>query len=92
MAVSIVTLSGAGIGTSEVLGVTARRALDRLGIEASLHATDAAHVIAAAADAQVILATEEHVPAVRGTLAEVIVVSNMLDVDEVAAKLATALQ
>lgn len=92
MVVSIVTLSGAGVGTSEVLRVTALRALDRLGIEAILHATDVAHVAAEAADAQVILSTEEHAPAARGTFAEVIVVSNILDVDELTAKLAAALQ
>ena len=92
MPVEIVTLCGAGVGTSEILRVTALRALDRLGIEASLLATDVAHVDAAAADAQVILCTAEYVAAITGGYAEVIVIANILDVDEVAGKLGAALQ
>lgn len=92
MVVNIVALCGAGVGTSEVLRVTARRALDRLGIEAELHATDVEHVATDAADAQVILATAEHAHAAGGTYAEVIVVTNILDVDELTEKLGAALQ
>ena len=91
MAVVIVTLCGAGIGTSEILRVSAQRALRRLGIDATVVATDTAHVREVAADAQVILSTAEHLKAVGPTYAEVIQVDNILDQDELTAKLAAAL-
>jgi ascorbate PTS system EIIB component len=91
MAVQILTVCGAGVGTSEILRVTAQRALQRLGIEAVVRATDAEHVAALADDAQVILATSEKVATIGRTYAQVIVVDNILDQAEVEAKLADAL-
>ena len=91
MAVQILTVCGAGVGTSEILRVTAQRALQRLGIEAVVTATDAEHVAALADDAQVILATSEKVAAIGRTYAQVIVIDNILDQAEVEAKLADAL-
>jgi ascorbate PTS system EIIB component len=91
MAVQILTVCGAGVGTSEILRVTAQRALQRLGIEAVVRATDAEHVAALADDAQVILATSEKVASIGRTYAQVIVVDNILDQAEVEAKLADAL-
>ena len=46
MAMLILTVCGAGVGTSEILRVTATRALQRLGIDADVTATDAEHVAA----------------------------------------------
>jgi len=91
VAVHILTVCGAGVGTSEILRVTARRALERLGIEATVTATDAEHVAALAEDAQVVLATSDKVAAVGRTYAQVIVIDNILDQAEVEAKLADAL-
>ena len=91
MAVQILTVCGAGVGTSEILRVTAQRALQRLGIEAAVTATDAEHVAALADDAQVILATSEKVASIGRTYAQVIVIDNILDQAEVEAKLADAL-
>lgn len=91
MPVTILTLCGAGVGTSEILRVTATRALERLGIDARVVATDAAHVVALADDAQVVLATSERVAAIGPTPAQVIVVENIADLAEVEAKLADAL-
>lgn len=92
MAVQILTVCGAGIGTSEILRVTAQRALQRLGIDAQVTATDADHVHELGEDVQVILATSEKVAAIGRTFAQVIVIDNILDLAEVEAKLADALE
>ena len=91
MPVSILTLCGAGVGTSEILRVSTQRALGRLGIDADVRATDVAHVQDLQDDAQVILTSAEHVAAIGRTNAEVIVVANILDLDELTEKLRTAL-
>lgn len=87
----IVVMCGIGLGTSAILKVNAERALDRLDIEASVQATDVAGVRAAAADAQVILTSSELVEAIGQTNADVIVINNYFDVDELVAKLEIAL-
>jgi PTS system ascorbate-specific IIB component len=92
MAVQILTVCGAGIGTSEILRVTASRALQRLGIDADVTATDAEHVRELGEDAQVILANAENVAPIGRTYAQVIVIDNILDQAEVEAKLADALE
>jgi PTS system ascorbate-specific IIB component len=89
--VKIVAMCGVGIGTSAILKVNAERALDRLGIDATVTATDAGRVAAVAADAQVILTSSELVGAIGKTNADVIVINNYFDVDEITAKLETAL-
>ncbi|MGA1835608.1 PTS sugar transporter subunit IIB [Herbiconiux sp. 11R-BC] len=86
----IVAICGAGIGTSEILRVNAVRALERLGIDAEVTATDAASVGVAAADAQVILTSAELVSAVGRTNADVVVIENYFDLDEITAKLELA--
>ena len=91
MVVKILAICGAGIGTSEILRVTATRALQRLGIEATVVATDVQHVEGQEEDAQVILATAEHVAHLPRTYAQVIVVENILDQAELESKLADAL-
>lgn len=91
MAVKILTLCGAGIGTSEILRVSALRALSRLGIAADVSATDVGRVRQQAGDVQVILTSPEHVAAIGRTDAQVIVIDNILDQGELEAKLADAL-
>ncbi|MGO4784859.1 PTS sugar transporter subunit IIB [Cryobacterium sp. W22_MBD10_FK3] len=87
----IVALCGVGIGTSAILKVNAERALERLDIEADVTAADIASVKLAAADAQVILTSSELVPSIGKTNADVIVIDNFFDLDELTAKLETAL-
>ncbi|WP_104133979.1 MULTISPECIES: PTS sugar transporter subunit IIB [unclassified Cryobacterium] len=87
----IVVMCGIGLGTSAILKVNAERALERLEIEASVQATDVAGVRSVAADAQVILSSSELVGAIGKTNADVIVINNYFDVDELVAKLAIAL-
>jgi PTS system ascorbate-specific IIB component len=89
--VKIVAICGVGIGTSAILKVNAERALDRLGIDADVTATDVASVATVAADAQVILTSSELVGAIGATNADVIVIDNYFDLDEITAKLEIAL-
>lgn len=87
----IVTICGAGIGTSGILKVNAERALQRLGLSATVVAADVASVARVAADAQVILTSAEFVEAIGTTHADVIVVENYFDGEELALKLEAAL-
>ena len=91
----IIAVCGEGIGTSAILKVNAERALDRLGLKASVDASDLASVAVAAADAQVVLTSTELADAVRTSLgrsfAEIIEIVNYFDVEEIGAKLERSL-
>ncbi|WP_345763791.1 PTS sugar transporter subunit IIB [Diaminobutyricibacter sp. McL0608] len=87
----IVAICGAGIGTSAILKVNAERVLDRLEIDADVTASDVANVRIAAADAQVILTSPELVDAIGDTNADIVVIDNFFDLDELEAKLEAAL-
>ena len=87
----IVTICGAGIGSSGILKVNAERVLARLDIEAIVIAADVASVQDVAADAQVILTSAEFVEAIGATFADVIVIENYFDTTELSAKLEAAL-
>lgn len=87
----IVTICGAGIGTSGILKVNAERALQRLGLAATVVAADIGSVARVAADAQVILTSAEFVEAIGPTRADVIVIENYFDGEELAGKLEAAL-
>lgn len=87
----IVTICGAGIGSSGILKVNAERVLARLEIEADVVAADLASLAEVAADAQVILTSAEFVEAIGPTFADVIVIENYFDTNELAQKLEAAL-
>ena len=87
----IVTICGAGIGSSGILKVNAERVLRKLDIEATVVAADIASVTEVAADAQVILTSAEFVEAIGRTFADVIVIENYFDTAELTAKLEAAL-
>ncbi|WP_144713991.1 PTS sugar transporter subunit IIB [Curtobacterium pusillum] len=87
----IVTICGAGIGASGILKVNAEKALVALGLEASVVAADVASVRHAAEDANVILTSQEFVEAIGDTYAEVIVIRNHFDQDEITAAVDRAL-
>jgi len=89
--VKIVAICGAGIGTSGILKVTAERVLDRLGLDADVTAADIASVGSAASNAQIILTSPELVDRIGPTNADVIVVQNYFDLDELEQKLDEAL-
>jgi len=88
--VKIVAICGAGIGSSGILKVNAERVLDRLGIEADVIALDLGS-LAQASDAQVILTSAEFVEAIGKTWADVIVIENYFDTDELTRKLEVSL-
>lgn len=87
----IVAICGAGIGTSGILKVNAERVLDRLGLDADVTAADIGSVAGAASDAQIILTSPELVDRIGPTNADVIVVQNYFDLDELEQKLDEAL-
>lgn len=86
----IVAICGAGIGSSGILKVNAERVLQRIGVTATVVAADIDSVARVAADAQVILTSEEFVEAIGATRADVIVVHNYFDTDELTQKLTDA--
>ncbi|AND17082.1 PTS ascorbate transporter subunit IIB [Rathayibacter tritici] len=87
----IITLCGAGIGTSAILKLGAERALETLDLEADVIASDLSSIAALAADAQVILTSRELVDHIGRTFAEVVVIDNYLDQNEITAKIERAL-
>ena len=87
----IVTICGAGIGSSGILKVNAERVLRKLDISATVVAADIGSVALVAADAQVILTSTEFVTAIGPTHADVIVIENYFDTTELTAKLEAAL-
>ena len=87
----IVTICGAGIGSSGILKVNAERVLRKLDIDATVVAADLASVREVAADAQVILTSAEFVDAIGPTFADVVVIVNYFDTAELTAKLEAAL-
>jgi PTS system ascorbate-specific IIB component len=87
----IVAICGAGIGSSGILKVNAERVLDRLGFEADVTAAHLGSLAGDAADAQIILTSAEFVDVIGATNADVIVIENYFDTDELARKLEAAL-
>jgi len=83
----IVAICGAGVGTSGILKVNAERVLKRLDIDADVTASDLANVASAASNAQVILTSPELVTSIPPTNADVVVVDNYFDLDEIERKL-----
>jgi PTS system ascorbate-specific IIB component len=89
--VKIVAICGAGIGTSGILKVNVERVLARLGLEADVTAAHLGSLQRDAAEAQIILTSAEFVEAIGATNADVIVVENYFDTDELTRKLEAAL-
>jgi PTS system ascorbate-specific IIB component len=87
----IVAICGAGIGSSGILKVNAERVLKRLDIDATVVAADIASLATVAGDAQVILTSAEFVDAIGKTFADVVVIENYFDTEELTTKLDAAL-
>jgi ascorbate PTS system EIIB component len=87
----IIAICGAGIGSSGILKVNAERVLQRLDIEAEVVAVHLSGLADAAADAQVILTSPEFVAAIGTTWADVVVIENYFDTNELTTKLNAAL-
>jgi PTS system ascorbate-specific IIB component len=89
--VKIVAICGAGIGSSGILKVNAERVLARLGLEADVTAAHLESLVSDAADAQIILTSGEFVEAIGKSFAEIIVIENYFDTEELTSKLSAAL-
>jgi len=87
----VVAICGAGVGTSAILKVNAERVLERLDIDADVTASDVASLGTTAADAQVILTSPELVEKIGATNADIVVIENYFDLDELEVKLEAAL-
>ncbi|TAM71884.1 MAG: PTS sugar transporter subunit IIB [Microbacteriaceae bacterium] len=87
----VVAICGAGVGTSGILKVNAERVLERLNIAAEVTAADVASLATTAADAQVILTSPELVSRIGPTNADIVVIENYFDLDELEGKLDEAL-
>lgn len=87
----IVAICGAGVGTSAILKLNAERVLERLGISADVSASDVASLATTASDAQVILTSPELVERIPATNADVVVIENYFDTEELERKLDEAL-
>lgn len=87
----VVAICGAGVGTSAILKVNAERVLQRLDIDAEVSASDVASVAINAADAQVILSSPELVSRIGKTNADIVVIENYFDLEELERKLENAL-
>jgi len=87
----ILTLCGAGIGTSGILKINTERVLQRIGVDARVVAIDVTMLESELEDAQVILTSPEFVEAIGRTFADVIVVENYFDTAELQRKLELAL-
>lgn len=87
----IVAICGAGVGTSGILKVNAERVLERLGITADVTASDIASIATSAANAQIILTSPELVEHIGKTFADIVVIENYFDLEELERKLDKAL-
>jgi PTS system ascorbate-specific IIB component len=89
--VKIVTICGAGIGSSGILKVNAERVLKKLDIDATVVAADIGSLTDVVGDAQVILTSSEFVERIGKTFADIVVIENYFDTDELTRKLDAAL-
>lgn len=87
----IVTVCGMGIGTSVLLKMNLEKVVKQRGLEATVIASDIDSVPHKSEDADVILTSAEFEPRLTGLPAQVIVISNFFDLDEIDDKLADLL-
>lgn len=88
----IVAVCGMGIGTSVLLKMNAEKVLQDLGIDAEIEAADIGVARGAAQTAQIVLTSEELAPEIGDVPAEVIVIENFFDLDEIHKKLSAAVR
>ncbi|WP_430591699.1 PTS sugar transporter subunit IIB [Humidisolicoccus flavus] len=87
----IVAVCGMGIGTSVLLKMNAEKALRALDVDADVEAADIGTARGAARTAKIVLTSDELVDEIGDVPAEVIVINNFTDLNEITEKLKTAL-
>ncbi len=83
----IVCVCGMGIGTSVLLKMNAEKALDALGIDGEVEASDIGVARGMARTADVVLTSEDLAPEIGDVPAQVIVINNFFDMNEITEKL-----
>ena len=88
----IVAVCGMGIGTSVLLKMNAEKVLASLGIDAEVEAADIGVARGAAQTADIVHTSDELAPEIGDVPAEVIIIDNFFDLDEITEKLTPAVQ
>jgi PTS system ascorbate-specific IIB component len=88
----IVAVCGMGIGTSVLLKMNAEKVLAKLGVDADVEAADMGVARGAAQTAEIVLTSEELAEELGEVPAQVIVIDNFFDLDEITEKLTAAVQ
>lgn len=88
----IVAVCGMGIGTSVLLKMNAEKVLQDLGVDADIEAADIGVARGAAQTAEIVLTSEELAPEIGDVPAEVIVIENFFDLEEIHRKLSAAVR
>lgn len=88
----IVAVCGMGIGTSVLLKMNAEKVLRALGVDADVEAADIGVARGMAMDAEIILTSKEFVDEIGDVDAQVIVIDNFFDMQEITDKLTAAIE
>ncbi len=86
----IIAVCGMGIGTSILLKMNADKALEQLGIDGDVEATDIGTAKGAATTADLVLTSAELAEELEGLTTPVRVINNFMDVDEIAKQISDA--
>lgn len=88
----IVAVCGMGIGTSVLLKMNAEKVLRALGVDADVEAADIGVARGMAMNAEIVLTSREFVDEIGDVDAQVIVIDNFFDMQEITEKLTTAIE
>lgn len=88
----IVAVCGMGIGTSVLLKMNAEKVLAKLGIDADVEAADMGVARGAAQTAEIVLTSQELAEELGDVPADVIIIDNFFDLDEITEKLTAAVE
>lgn len=88
----IIAVCGMGIGTSVLLKMNTEKVLRKLGIDAEVEAADIGVARGMARDAEIVLTSDDLATEIGDIDAEVIVIDNFFDLDEIEQKISDAVQ
>lgn len=88
----IVAVCGMGIGTSVLLKMNAEKVLAKLGVDADVEAADIGVAKGAAQTAEIVLTSDELASELGDVPANVIIINNFFDLDEITDKLTKAIK
>jgi len=88
----IVAVCGMGIGTSVLLKMNAEKVLAKLGIDADVEAADMGVARGAAQTAEIVLTSQELAEELGDVPADVIIIDNFFDLEEITEKLTAAVE